>query len=76
MFVSREIFRVLDLMKLDMVNFTISQARPYIQQHSVKYEREKFQLLLNTQKGSCFTYALLHKIFCKYQNHFNYPAII
>ncbi|XP_060087456.1 T-complex protein 11 homolog [Heteronotia binoei] len=43
----REIFRILDLMKLDMVNFTIQVLRPYLQQHSVQYERKKFQELLN-----------------------------
>ncbi|XP_015279441.1 PREDICTED: T-complex protein 11 homolog [Gekko japonicus] len=43
----REIFRILDLMKLDMVNFTIQALRPYLQQHSVQYERKKFQELMN-----------------------------
>jgi len=36
-----------------MVNFTISQFRPYVQQHSVEYERKKFQALLEVQKGLC-----------------------
>ncbi|XP_060629088.2 T-complex protein 11 homolog [Anolis sagrei] len=43
----REIFRVLDLMKMDMVNFTIQTLRPHLQEHSVQYERKKFQELLN-----------------------------
>ncbi|XP_037616658.1 T-complex protein 11-like protein 2 [Sebastes umbrosus] len=43
----REIFRVLDLMKADMVNFTIDNLRPLLQRHSVEYEREKFQSILN-----------------------------
>ncbi|XP_026183025.1 T-complex protein 11-like protein 2 [Mastacembelus armatus] len=39
----REIFRVLDLMKADMVNFTIDNLRPVLQRQSVEYERAKFQ---------------------------------
>ncbi|XP_044872127.1 T-complex protein 11 homolog isoform X2 [Mauremys mutica] len=42
----REIFRVLDLMKMDMVNFTIQSLRPHLQDHSVQYEQKKFQELL------------------------------
>ncbi|XP_062997565.1 T-complex protein 11 homolog [Elgaria multicarinata webbii] len=48
----REIFRVLDLMKMDMVNFTIQTLRPHLQEHSVQYERKKFQELLNKLPGS------------------------
>nr|XP_056700798.1 T-complex protein 11 homolog [Euleptes europaea] len=43
----REIFRILDLMKMDMVNFTIRALQPYLQEHSVQYERKKFRELLN-----------------------------
>ncbi|NXW43849.1 TCP11 protein, partial [Nyctiprogne leucopyga] len=43
----REIFRVLDLMKMDMVNFTIQSLRIHLQDHSIQYEREKFQELLD-----------------------------
>uniref|UniRef100_A0A8C6VP58 T-complex 11 n=1 Tax=Naja naja TaxID=35670 RepID=A0A8C6VP58_NAJNA len=43
----REIFRVLNLMKMDMVNFTIQSLRPHLLEHSVQYERKKFQELLN-----------------------------
>ncbi|XP_054836702.1 T-complex protein 11 homolog [Eublepharis macularius] len=43
----REIFRILDLMKMDMVNFTIQVLRPHLQEHSVQYERKKFRELLN-----------------------------
>ncbi|GCC38087.1 hypothetical protein chiPu_0016598 [Chiloscyllium punctatum] len=45
----REIFHVLDLMAMDMVNFTIQNIRPHIQQCSVDYERSKFQDYLNKQ---------------------------
>lgn len=62
----KEIFKVLDLMKLDMANFTISAVRPYVQQHSVMYEREKFSELLKIQKengidGLQFTRAWITK---------------
>lgn len=40
-------------MKLDMANFTISAVRPYVQQHSITYEREKFSELLKIQRGNC-----------------------
>lgn len=48
----KEIFEVLDLMKMDMANFTIQQIRPYIQQQSVEYERKKFEEFLKTQQES------------------------
>ncbi|KAM9577710.1 T-complex protein 11-like X-linked protein 2 [Trichechus inunguis] len=43
------IFHVLGLMKMDMVNYTIRSLRPYLQEHSIEYERAKFQELLNKQ---------------------------
>ncbi|XP_010885697.1 T-complex protein 11-like protein 2 [Esox lucius] len=42
----KEIFRVLDLMMMDMVNFTIQSLRPELQRQSVEYEREKFQSIV------------------------------
>lgn len=47
LFHSREIFRVLDLMKADMVNYTIFCLRPLLHRHSVEYERAKFQKILD-----------------------------
>lgn len=47
--VYRGILETLSLMKLDMANFTIQQFRPHIQQHSVEYERKKFQEFLDMQ---------------------------
>ena len=44
-------FAILDLMKVDMANFTIQQMKPYIQQQSVEYERKKFNDLLAQQQG-------------------------
>ena len=47
----REIFAVLDVMKMDMANFTIQQMRPYLQQQSMEYEKTKFDEFLQTQRG-------------------------
>ncbi|XP_060072843.1 T-complex protein 11-like protein 1 [Ylistrum balloti] len=46
----KEIFQVLDLMKMDMANFTIQQIRPYLQQQSVEYERTKFLQFIKAQQ--------------------------
>uniref|UniRef100_A0A8B9TLN9 T-complex protein 11-like protein 1 n=1 Tax=Anas platyrhynchos TaxID=8839 RepID=A0A8B9TLN9_ANAPL len=43
----RWIFRVLDLMKMDMLNFSIQSLRPHLRDHSIQYERKKFQELLD-----------------------------
>ncbi|XP_067359594.1 T-complex protein 11-like protein 2 isoform X2 [Channa argus] len=48
----REIFRVLGLMKADMVNFTIQSLRPHLLQQAVQYERSKFQQILEKQPAS------------------------
>nr|XP_004650629.2 T-complex protein 11-like protein 2 [Jaculus jaculus]XP_045009060.1 T-complex protein 11-like protein 2 [Jaculus jaculus] len=42
----RQIFHVLDLMKMDQVNFAIRNIRPHIQRQLVEYERSKFQEIL------------------------------
>jgi len=44
----KEIFRVLDLMTMDYVNTTIQMVRPELHKHSVEYEREKFQNIVQT----------------------------
>ncbi|XP_030277025.1 T-complex protein 11-like protein 1 [Sparus aurata] len=48
----RGIFRVLGLMKTDMVNFTIQSLRPHLLQQAVQYERAKFQQILDQQPAS------------------------
>ncbi|XP_061815509.1 T-complex protein 11-like protein 2 [Nerophis lumbriciformis] len=48
----RQIFRMLDLMKTDMVNFTIDNMRPVMQKHSIEYERAKFQSILDKTPGA------------------------
>ncbi|XP_021484766.1 T-complex protein 11 X-linked protein 2-like [Meriones unguiculatus] len=45
----RGITQVLDLMKMDMINYTIKSIRPYLLEHSIEYERAKFQELLDKQ---------------------------
>ncbi|XP_014662644.1 PREDICTED: T-complex protein 11-like protein 1 isoform X2 [Priapulus caudatus] len=47
----RGILEMIEHMKLDMANFTLQQLRPTIQQHSVEYERVKFQEFLDTHPG-------------------------
>ncbi|XP_061494913.1 T-complex protein 11-like protein 2 isoform X2 [Rhineura floridana] len=42
----RQIFHVLDLMTMDMVNYTIRSLRPHLQRNLVDYERAKFQDIL------------------------------
>lgn len=43
------ILETLELMKIDMANFTIQQMRPFIQSQSVEYEKTKFAAFLETQ---------------------------
>ncbi|KAG8177980.1 hypothetical protein JTE90_019991 [Oedothorax gibbosus] len=42
------ILETLELMKIDMVNFTISRLRPHLQQHSIEYEQKKFKEILQS----------------------------
>ncbi|XP_072308257.1 T-complex protein 11-like protein 1 [Eucyclogobius newberryi] len=48
----REIFRVLGLMKIDMVNFTVQTLRPHLMQQAVQYEQAKFQQILDKDPAS------------------------
>ncbi|XP_069479677.1 T-complex protein 11-like protein 1 [Ambystoma mexicanum] len=48
----RELFSVLDLMKIDMANFAVSSIRPHLMQQSVEYERQKFQDFFEKQPNS------------------------
>uniref|UniRef100_A0A8B9N001 T-complex 11 n=1 Tax=Accipiter nisus TaxID=211598 RepID=A0A8B9N001_9AVES len=48
----REIFQVLGLMKMDMLNFTIQTLRTHLQDHTVQYEQKKFQQLLDKLPNS------------------------
>lgn len=51
---------LLELMKLDMTNFTIEQLRPHLQQQSVEYERTKFKEFLETQSSKFVTLFFIH----------------
>ena len=48
----------LELLKIDMANYTIQQMRPYIQQQVVAYEQKKFKELLDNQRG-CSSFFVL-----------------
>lgn len=50
--VLRQIFHVLDLMRMDMVNFAIRSIRPILQHQLVDYERNKFQEILEETPGA------------------------
>lgn len=43
----REIFRVLDLMKADIINLEIKTLRPVLLKHGIEYEREQFRSILD-----------------------------
>ncbi|KAM8867795.1 T-complex protein 11-like protein 2 [Synchiropus picturatus] len=48
----RGIFRVLGLMKADMLSFTVQSLRPHLLQQAVTYERTKFQQILDKQPAA------------------------
>ena len=48
--VLKGIMELIDLMKIDMANFTIKMSRPQIVQYSFEYEREKFKEFLEVQR--------------------------
>lgn len=58
----RQIFRVLDLMRMDMTNFVIRNIRPHIQHHLVEYERNKFQEILEETPSMYNTMCVYVKI--------------
>ena len=41
--IHREIFSVIDLLKMDMANFQLQAIKPQLLQQSVEYERKKFK---------------------------------
>lgn len=60
---SREIFSVLDLMKMDMANFAVSYIRPHLMKQSVEYERSKFQEFLDRHPSEGLLSLFLRYIF-------------
>ena len=57
---------MLDMMKMDLANFTIQQMRPYIQQQSVEYERKKFEEFKEKQRRM-LDYLLVLKFIVVYK---------
>lgn len=49
----REIFQVLDLMKMDMLNLTIDNLRLVLHRQGVEYERATFQSILDKTPSEC-----------------------
>lgn len=45
----RGIIELLDMMRLDLANFAIDTVKPHLKAHSIRYEKEKFALLLEQQ---------------------------
>lgn len=43
---------------MDMVNYTIQSLQPQLQEHSIQYERAKFQEQLNNQPSMCMNGGL------------------
>ncbi|CAL8376069.1 unnamed protein product [Arctogadus glacialis] len=48
----KAIVKALDLMKMDMVNFTLSTLKPHLMQQSAEYERQKFTEFLEKQPNA------------------------
>ncbi|CAL1547673.1 unnamed protein product [Lymnaea stagnalis] len=61
----RSIMETLDLMRCDMANNTIKQMRPYIQQNSIEYERQKFTEYHETQKALGINALLYTEVWIK-----------
>lgn len=65
----REIFRVLDLMKLDNVNGTIEILRPLLQRNGVEYQRQLFQSILDDLPGELKKIGWIILNFVKQTHH-------
>ncbi|VUZ44246.1 unnamed protein product [Hymenolepis diminuta] len=69
----RQAFALLELMHMDLANFTIQEMRPYIRQQAGQYEREKFDSLLEVQRnagidGLAITRSWIHEAYVKLHN--------
>lgn len=47
----REVFSLIDAMKVDMANFQLQTIKPHLMQQSVEYERKKFKDYLQSNPG-------------------------
>lgn len=63
----REIFRVLDLMKMDMINLTIDNLRLVLHRQGVEYERATFQSVLDKTPSEC---SSVQPSLCRSKMHF------
>jgi len=48
----REVFSLMDAMKVDMANFQLQTIKPHLVQQSVEFERKKFKDYLETNPGT------------------------
>lgn len=54
--------QTLDLMKLDMANFTIEMYKPLLIANSIEYEKNKFKEYLAIQPGKFILYQVILSI--------------
>ena len=47
----REVFNLMDAMKVDMANFQLQSIKPHLVQQSFEYERNKFKDYLQSNPG-------------------------
>lgn len=52
LFSFREVFSLIDAMKVDMANFQLQTIKPHLMQQSVEYERKKFKDYLQSNPGT------------------------
>uniref|UniRef100_A0AC34F1Y8 T-complex 11 n=1 Tax=Panagrolaimus sp. ES5 TaxID=591445 RepID=A0AC34F1Y8_9BILA len=63
----RGIFEFVEMMKLDMANFTVSKNRSTIETYAAEYEREQFLKVLEVDpQGNTALQICLHKILADY----------
>lgn len=60
-------FRILDIMHLDMANAQIQQLRPYLKQQSINYEKKKFEDFIAQQQGNWST-TIMYLFFLTFQH--------
>ena len=51
----REVFNLMDAMKVDMANFQLQSIKPHLVQQSIEYERNKFKDYLQSNPGKFTT---------------------
>ena len=51
----REVFSLMDAMKVDMANFQLQTIKPHLVQQSIEYERKKFKDYLQSNPGTFYS---------------------